>query len=358
MKKNIFLLLLSFLLISTSFSQVKEFTIIKKLPVTPVKNQANSGTCWCFATTSFIESELIRKGKGKFNLSEMFTVRNIYKEKAVTHIRMQGHNFFTAGGQAHNVMFVLNNLGAVPENIYTGRNSGERLHNHTKLDSLMLEIVTIPEDDKNKGLTNTRLSKIDSVLDVYLGTIPQEFDYKGNKYTPKTYLSDILEINPNDYIEITSFAHKPYYEKFCLQDKFNWASNLYLNIPFDEFFEIIDYALDNGYTINWNGDVSEKGFDFYKGTAVLNIKAEEATAELRQELYNTQETTVDHLMNIVGTATDENGMKFYIIKNSWGKYNPYKGYMYMSETYLKLKTVSITVNKEAIPKNILQKIKN
>ena len=358
MKKNISLLLLSFLLISTSFSQVKKFTIIKKLPVTSVKNQAYSGTCWCFATTSFIESELIRKGKGKFNLSEMFTVRNIYKEKAVTHIRMQGNNFFTAGGQSHNVMFVLNNLGAVPENIYTGRVLGEKYHNHTILDSLMLEIVTIPEDSKNKGLTESRLTKIDSVLDIYLGTIPQEFDYEGKKYTPKSFFSDVLEINTDDYIEITSFTHQPYYEKFCLQDKYNWASNLYLNIPFDEFFEIIDNALNNGYTVNWNGDVSEKGFDFYKGTAILNIKPEKATAELRQKLYNTQETTVDHLMNIIGTATDENGDKFYIIKNSWGKTNPYKGYMYMSETYLKLKTVSITVNKEAIPKNILNKIKN
>ena len=355
MRKKYILMLLSFLFIGTLFSQEKKFTIINKLAATPVKNQANSGTCWSFATTSYIESELLRKGKGEFDLSEMFIVRKIYSKKAVTHIRMQGHNFFTAGGQAHNVMFVLKNFGAVPENEYTGLKVGELLHNHKKLDAQMLKMVEPSEENKDfeKGLTKTRLKKIELILNDYLGEIPQTFTYKSKKHTPKTFFSEVLELNIDDYIEITSFTHQPYYQKFCLHDKYNWASNLYMNVPFNEFFEIIDYALKKGYTVNWNGDVSETGFDFYKGTAILNVNASQVTEELRQEYYNNQTTTVDHLMNIVGTAKNNKGEKFYIIKNSWGTNNPFGGFMYMSEAYLKLKTVSITINKEAIPKSIL-----
>ncbi|MEA3451030.1 MAG: C1 family peptidase [Bacteroidota bacterium] len=200
------------------------------------------------------------------------------------------------------------------------------------------------------------MKKVESVLNDYLGETPENFSYKGKNYTPKTFFSDVLQLNVEDYIEITSFTHQEYYKKFCLHDKYNWASNLYMNVPFDEFFETIDYALKKGYTVNWNGDVSETGFDFYKGTAILNINVLSATAELRQEYYNNQKTTVDHLMNIVGTAKNNKGEKYYIIKNSWGTNNPFGGFMYMSEAYLKLKTVSITINKKAIPKDIFKKI--
>ena len=358
MKQTYIFVCILLFFVATSFSQENNFKIINKIQTTPVKNQSYSGTCWCFATTSFLENELIRNGKGEFDLSEMYTVRKIYHQKFITNVRMQGHNFFTPGGQAHNVMYVLKNFGAVPENEYTGLKAGELLHNHNKLDAQMLKMIKPSEENKDseQGLTKTRLKKVELILDDYLGEIPQTFIYKNKKYTPKTFYSDVLELNIEDYIEITSFTHQPYYQKFCLHDKYNWASNLYMNVPFDEFFEIIDYALKNGYTVNWNGDVSETGFDFYKGIAKLNINLSEATAELRQEMYDTQKTTVDHLMNIVGTAQNSKGEKFYIIKNSWGTNNPYGGFMYMSEAYLKLKTVSITVHKNAIPKDIYKKI--
>lgn len=358
MRKKYVLILLSFLFVGTIFSQENKFKIINKIKTSPVKNQANSGTCWCFATTSFLESELIRKGKGEFDLSEMYTVRNIYRQKFITNVRMQGYNFFTPGGQAQNVIFVLKNFGAVPENVYTGLKPGELLHNHKKLDAQMLKLVKPSEENKDieNGLTKARLKKVESVLNDYLGEIPENFSYKGKNYTPKTFFSDVLQLNVDEYIELTSFTHQAYYQNFCLHDKYNWASNLYMNIPFDEFFETIDYALKKGYTVNWNGDVSEQGFDFYKGTAELNINVSEATAALRQEYYDNQKTTIDHLMNIVGTAENSKGEKYYIIKNSWGTNNPFGGFMYMSEAYLKLKTVSITINKEAIPNYILKKI--
>ena len=351
-------LLIIFLIFSSLSIKAQEFIIEKEIQATPVKNQAYSGTCWCFATTSFIESELLKKGKGEFNLSEMFTVRNVYKEKAITHIRMQENNFFTAGGQSYNVFFALNNFGAVPESIYSGLISEKNLHNHAILDSIMNMVVEIHEDAKNKGLNPNKLSSIDSILDIYLGKIPEDFEYNNKKYNPKSFLNEVLGFKTEDYIELTSFTHHEYYKPFCLQDKYNWASNLYYNIPLDEFMEIVDNAIENGYTVNWNGDVSEPGFNFRGGTATLNFKNEQITPELRQKFYDNQQTTVDHLMHITGIAKNTKGEKFYYVKNSWGTNNKYKGYLFMSEEYFKLKTVSITVNKEAIPENIRQKIKN
>ncbi|MCK5537052.1 MAG: aminopeptidase [Bacteroidales bacterium] len=354
MKKIVFLVVLYFIVGSKLISQTNDFTVIKELSATPVKNQYLSGTCWAFATTSFIESELMRMGKAEFDLSEIFTVRNIYKEKAITHIRMQGYNFFTPGGQAHNVFFSLNNFGAVPENIYSGKVSGEMKHNHSKLDSLMKLLVNTEE--KAKCISPSLLNSIDSVLDTFLGKEPKSFKYQGKNYTPVSFYQEILEISSDDYIEITSFTHEPYYAPFCLKDKYNWASELYYNVPLTEFSEIVENALINGYTVNWNGDVSETGFRFYDGTATLDINSKTATSEMRQKLYNSQETTVDHLMHICGKAKNKSGEQFYYVKNSWGTGNIYKGFMYMSETYFKLKTISITVHKNAIPANIMKKL--
>ena len=334
------------------FAQTSEFKIIKNNQATKVKNQAYSGTCWSFATTSFIESEMIKKTGKKYDLSEMFTVRQTYKRKAIANIRMQGYNYFTPGGQASNLFYVLRNFGAVPEVVYSGLKNNKLKHNHKLLDKAMSKIVS---DTSYKGLSKLRINKIDSVLDFYLGKIPKSFYFEGEKHTPKSFFKK-LKINPDDYIELTSYTHQPYYHKFCLRDKYNWASDLYLNIPLDELLYIAYSAINNGYTIDWNGDVSEPGFNFWKGTAVLQLNKKADIIQLRQNMYDNQSTTVDHLMHITGVALDNNGEKFFYVKNSWGK-NKYGGYMYMSEDYFKLKTVSIIVNKKAVPKHIAKKIK-
>ncbi len=355
MKKFAFLLFVLIFGFKIS-AQDKEYSTIKKIPHTAIKNQHYSGTCWCFATISFIESELIRKGTGVFDLSEMYVVYKIYKEKAITHIRYQGYNYFTPGGQASDVMFVLKKYGILPEFSYSGLISGTQYHDHLALDSAMKRAVDSALSTKLKGITTAKIAEIDSLLDTSLGKPPAFFHYESQEYSPKTFFTDILNIDPKDYIDLTSFLHQPYYQSFCLRDKYNWASHEYLNLPLEELYETVTYAILQGYSFVWNGDVSEWGFDFNNGTAKTYINSENATAQIRQELYNTQETTVDHLMHIIGIVKDKQGDYFFLVKNSWGMENRYDGYMLMSEDYFKLKTVSVMLHKDAIPFGVRKKI--
>ena len=350
----VFLLSLFSLLL---FSQENEFTIIKTIAHTPVKDQAISGTCWSFATTSFIESEVKRMTGFDIDMSEMFTVRHIYKEKIITHARMQGYNFLTEGGQSHNVFFVLKHFGAVPESAYSRIKSGKTTHNHRQLAEAVEFMMSDTAKSYTKGIVPQLYSETDSILSLYLGNPPKDFKYKSKKYTPEKFKNEVLKINTGDYTELTSYSHNPYYKGFILKDKFNWAMNTYYNLPLEEFMQVVDNALNSGFSVCWNGDISEKGFDFYRGVAELKNNTVEPNAKGRQELYDNQKTKVDHLMHLVGKAKNSVGEEYFYVKNSWGKDNLRKGYMYMSRDYFILKTVSICVHKNAIPEEILSKIK-
>lgn len=358
MKQNILIIVLVFFSISI-YAQKEdfEFEITKQIKTTSVKNQAKSGTCWSFATISFLEAELLRLYKKEYNLSEMFIVKNILHDKAIMHIRMRGENFFTAGGQAHDVLRTIKTKGIVLENHYSGLKKGEKYHNHEKLDTLTTNYLKKLVDKKYPELTCDWINDYDKILEKELGKIPEKIEFEGKEFVPQEFAKKI-KLDVDNYIQLTSYTHHNYYNNFILEDRFNWSFGRYLNIPYDAFFNLIDYAIENGYTVCWNGDVSEKTFKFSDGYANLPNYEGKATPELRQKMFENHASTVDHLMHIVGTAKEKDGTKYYIIKNSWGTQNKYNGILYMSDTYLKLKTLSIVLHKDAIPKKLQKKIQN
>ncbi|MEG8946657.1 aminopeptidase C [Rosettibacter firmus] len=353
-----------------------QFTMIYQVKTTPVKDQAKTGTCWSFATTSFIETELIRMGKGEHILSPMWNVRFTYPKKAQNYIRYNGLTNFGMGGQAHDVMNVIREYGFVPEEIYKGMNINEDKHNHGEMDAVLKSIVDAVAKKRGGKITPVWQKVVESTLDIYLGVPPKEFYYNGKLYTPKSFV-DSLGFNPDDYVELTSFTHHPFYTKFELEIPDNWSKDLYYNVPIDDLMRVMDYALEHGYSIAWDGDVSEKTFDRKKCIAIIpvdstdeeddkedNVKNDSpvkekfVTQEMRQETFDNQTTTDDHLMHVVGLAKDQNGTKYYYTKNSWGTKNKkYDGYWYMSESYARLKVIAIMVHKDAIPPDIREKLK-
>lgn len=334
------------------------------LPVTSVKNQSKSGTCWSFATVSFLESELLREGKGEYDLSEMFPVYYSYISKAVKKIRRHGNSAASQGGQAHDVINAIRNYGIVPESVYSGIPKTDSIHNHGKMaDDLKECLQTILNERK---IPDNWLNSYKQFLDAHLGIPPQNFEYSGKTYTPLEFAQSL--INVDDYVELTSYECYPFYKKIILEIPDNWSNDLYYNLPLDEFMSVIDNALNNGYTVVWDGDVSEKGFSHKNCIAIapveqvenlFSIIREEYNVDdsLRQKTFDSHETTDDHLMHLVGTSTDNNNNKYYIIKNSWGtNRNQCGGFLNMSEAFARLKTVAIMVNKKAIPENIAQKL--
>ncbi|MDR2652531.1 MAG: C1 family peptidase [Prevotellaceae bacterium] len=334
------------------------------LPVTSVKNQSKSGTCWSFATVSFLESELLREGKGEYDLSEMFPVYYSYISKAVKKVRRHGNSAAGQGGQAHDVLNVIRNYGIVPESVYSGISTGDSIHNHGKLANDLREYLQSILNEKK--IPENWLDNYKQYLDAHLGIPPQSFDYNGTKYTPLEFAQSL--VNVDDYVELTSYECYPFYEKIILEIPDNWSNDLYYNLPLDEFMNVIDNALENGYTVMWDGDVSEKGFSHKNCIAIVPVEQienlfsairEEYNVDdaLRQKTFDSHETTDDHLMHLVGTSADNNNKKYYVIKNSWGtNRNECGGFLNMSEAFVRLKTVAIMVNKKAIPENIAEKL--
>ncbi|MBT8232784.1 MAG: aminopeptidase [Saprospiraceae bacterium] len=341
------------------------FTHTQELECTPVKSQARTGTCWSFATSSFIESELIRKGHADLNLSEMFVVRNIYKDKARNYVLRQGKANFSQGSLSHDLMRMMKKGGVIPEDVYSGLLEGEKKHDHSEMEAGLKGFL-------DGVLKQKRLSKkwpfaFEGILDAYMGSVPDKFMYNGKEHTPQSLASE-LGLDAGEYVSLTSFTHHPYHETFILEIPDNYSNGSFYNVPLEEMMAIIDDAVNKGYSIAWDGDVSEKGFDARKGIAVLPTDSSredlfdtpgeeiEVTAQNRQDNFESYATTDDHLMHIVGKAKDQNGTEYYIIKNSWGEISPYKGYLYMSKAYVAMKTVAIMINKEVLSKKIQDNI--
>ncbi|HUX96859.1 MAG TPA: C1 family peptidase [Bacteroidales bacterium] len=363
MKKH---LLLSLLIITISYpilAQKKQvtpsgsddpftFKSVVELKATPVKNQARTNTCWCFATTSFIESELLRMGKGEYDLSEMFIIRYNYTDRLKDNYLRQGKGNTDEGGQSHDWMKIFTEKGIVPDEVYSGLNYGSPTHNHAELNRMLKAVAEVAVNRKNQS--DQYLMVVESILDTYLGEIPKSFTWKGETYTPQTFAKS-LGINPDDYVEITSLTHFPFYTQGVLEVPDNWRMNRFHNVPVDELIQIMDYALNNGFTVNWDGDTSEDGFTNRKGVALL--PSSNVTQEMRQTMFENFTTTDDHLMHITGIAKDQNGAKYYITKNSWGpESNKYGGYLNISEQYVRAKTLFIMVNKNSIPALIKSKL--
>ena len=332
------------------------FTPVVDLKATPVKNQAATSTCWCFATSSFIESELLRMGKGEYDLSEMYIVRENYIDRLKDNYLRQGNGNIGEGGNSHDFFSVFSEKGIVPDEVYTGLNYGSPAHNHSEMQLFLLAVAGVPLERKQQSSEYFQI--VDAVLDIYLGEVPESFTWKGQSYTAKSFAAS-LGINPSDYIEITSFTHFPFYTRGILEIPDNWRMAGFYNVPLDELIEIIDYSLNSGYTVNWDGDVSETGFSHTNGYAIMAGPAAEinVTQDLRQSGYESFTTTDDHGMHLTGIVKDQNGTKYYKTKNSWGTdRNAFGGYLNMSENYVKAKTLFIMVHKNAIPPEIKTKL--
>lgn len=363
-----------------------QFTTVVSLDATPVKNQSRTGTCWCFATTSFFESELMRMGKGEYDLSEMFVVRYNYVDRLEDNYLRRGKGNLGPGSLSHDWVRVFANYGMVPEEVYTGINYDSETHNHSELQAFINAIAEVPVQRRNRSEQYYEI--VNSVLNTYLGEVPASFTYEGTRYNPKSF-AESLEINPDDYVEITSFNHFPFYTKGEVEVPDNWTHDRMYNVPIDELVEIMDYALENGYTVNWDGDVSERGFSHANGVAInpdvnkmedlsetdrarfedmtrgrdqgysfdMPLPEIDVTQEIRQEGYESFTTTDDHLMHVTGIVKDQNGTKYYITKNSWGtERNKFGGYLNMSESYVKAKVIFIMVHKDAVPDAIRTKL--
>ncbi len=376
-KKALVLSLLLFIGINTaSYAQDGYgFEVIAEVEATPVKNQYASSTCWSFTTSSFIESEMLRLGKEEIDLSEMFVVRNTYSEKALRYVRLHGKLNFAGGGALSDVMHIYATYGAVPNEVYPGLLIGEANHRHGEMDEVLSAIVNAVIKNKNKKLSPVWHNAFLGALDAYLGEYPETFKYKGKKYTPKSFADDVVGINPNDYVELTSFTHHPYYSTFPIEVPDNWRFGHSYNLPLDELIDVLDNALKEGYSASWAADVSEDGFSYKNGLAIVPeqdidemtaeekenafnnpVKQKRITAELRQTAYDNYQTTDDHAMHITGMAKASNGDTYYLVKNSWGTDNTTKGYLYASLSYMQYKTLSIYVHKDAIPEKIRKKL--
>ena len=397
------LLIISIISISfNSFSQSKfetnkkdseyKFKVLKDLEATDVQDQGRTSTCWSFSSLSFFESEIIRIKKERHNLSEMFIVRNAYLGKAENYLRMYGTFTFGPGGAFHDIPWVIKRYGIVPEEVYGGLNYGASAHKHSEMEAVVESAVkALAKKPQNGKLTPVWKNGIEGILDAYLGDMPSNiedynFTYKGKKYTPKTF-SESLGLNMEDYISLTSFTHHPFYSNFVLEVQDNWALQSSYNLPLDEFMEVMESALMQGYTFAWGADVSEKGFGYRDALAILPedestikksgkdskryndagaerisnafnspVKEKLISQKDRQIAFDNQETTDDHGMHVTGLVEDQNGTKYFIVKNSWGESNEKDGYFFASFPYVRYKTLNIQVHKDVLSKDLKKKL--
>lgn len=382
--------LLAAIACSTAFAQEQgyTFTPVKELKITPVENQNRAGTCWSYSGLAHLESELIRMGKGEHNLSEMFIVSHSYRDKGDLYVRTHGVTPYVQGGSFYDVLYVLKHYGIVPESAMKGLEYGEENHVHGELETITGAYLKAVTQNKNGKLSSAWKKGFNATIDAYLGELPEKFSYKGKEYTPKSFLAE-LGLNPDDYVSLTSFTHHPFYTSFALEIPDNWRWSTSYNLPLDELMQVFDQAINTGYSIAWASDVSEKGFTRNGIAVVPDVEAIETSGsdqdrwvglsrkekedmitkmiespckelcvsqEMRQAAYDNYQTTDDHGMQIYGIAKDQNGTKYYMVKNSWGTDNKYKGTWYASEAFVSYKTMSIVVHKDALPKAIKSKL--
>lgn len=361
------------------------FSTVKENPITSIKNQNRSSTCWSFSSLAFLESELLRQGKGEYDLSEMFVVHHTMADRAERYVRLHGDNSFSPGGSFYDVVYCMNNYGLVPQEAMNGIMYGDTLPVHNELDAVAEAYVNAIAKGKLTKLTPVWMNGLNAIYDTYLGKCPEKFSYKGKEYTPLTFAKS-LGLNANDYVSLTSYTHHPFYKKFAIEIQDNWRNAESWNLPIDEFITVIENAVNNGYTVAWGSDVSEDGFTRdgiavvpqmnrtdltgsdmarWTGLTMADKRKEltskpmpemEITQEMRQKAFNNWETTDDHGMLIYGMAKDQNGKEYYMVKNSWGTNNKYKGTWYASKAFVKYKTMNILVHKDALPKEIAKKL--
>lgn len=363
-----FLVLFSTLLIA---QQPYKFTTVIDLEATPVISQGNSGTCWSFSSTSFLESEIIRLTGVQIDLSEMYTVRNTYPKKAENYVMRQGRAQFGEGGLAHDVINSVREYGIVPQSAYSGLFMDETSHSHAELAAVLEAMLKSYVANPGSRLSKKWKLAVNAVLDVYLNGNPTIFSYQGRQYSPMSFL-EMTQLNPDDYVSITSFTHASFYSEFVLDIPDNWSNGSFYNVPLDEMIATIDNALQQGFTVELDCDVSERTFSSKDGVAIIpndsdnNARAlqgvypeKSITQQFRQDEFENFATTDDHLMHITGLLRDQNGTKYYKVKNSWGtdaSRNANGGYVYFSEAYMRLKAISVTIHKDAVPKNTASKL--
>lgn len=363
------------------------FTTVKENSITSIKDQNQSSTCWAFSSLGFLEAELLRLNKGEFDLSEMFVVHKTMEDRAVNYVRYHGDASFSPGGSFSDVVYCYKNYGMVPQDVMPGIMYGDSLPVHNELDAVAGAYVKAVGKGGLRKLSPVWKNGLCAIYDTYLGECPKNFTYKGKNYTPKSFADEVLGLNMDDYVSLTSFTHHPFYTEFNVEVQDNWRNALSYNLPIDEFMAVMDNAVKNGYTFAWGADVSEEGFtrdgiavcpDVEKGAELTGSdmahwlglsKADqrkeltakplpeiEVTQEMRQQAFDNWETTDDHGMLIYGIAKDQNGKEYYMVKNSWGFSGKYKGIWYASKTFVKYKTMNILVHKDAIPADIAKKL--